>query len=562
MSSTSASRSTSSKVARPSEDELAASASRASDFVRRGIPAAFGVLLAWLYVASAARGLWEDGYFVVRFAYNFWHHGTFAWNVSDGPVYGMTSQTLQLVGALLYAIAPHHLVLALKASLSLALLGSLLVIGRTGRRLTGSSDGLLPAFVCLSASLVLETTYTGLETAYALLAVAVAIHVILAFERGAVRAWMVVAAVLAVYFTRPDAVVIPFVLIAPAAWREPRKYAKVALGTGLGLGALLLSFYVYYGTAVPLPFYLKTHGYNEQSAYHVSLFAREKAKNVISFLYLSAPFLFMALHERRREAVSLVVAAIAFAAYHYAFTIETMGQSSRFYLPALAPLLVAAAISYPTFRARRRMFHALVFSVAYLALYAYLKGWDDRLKIDAMLGTQLHCAFLFAVPMMLLAPASVANDGALIAVVTFVCGALANPVDAWAFRDDEAILLAQIAPRRVFRGLAELRERIPVRALFHTDMGAPGVLFPEARVVDLDGLLNEDITLRHARFEDLCRADRPEAIFVPNHTYPELRDEVLKSECLRGYRAVDAREDSPLRVREDWVKAYVGEREP
>jgi hypothetical protein len=51
-----------------------------------------------------------------------------------------------------------------------------------------------------------------------------------------------------------------------------------------------------------------------------------------------------------------------------------------------------------------------------------------------------------------------------------------------------------------------------VRALFHTDMGAPGMLFTDARVGDLDGLLNEAITLRGARFEDLCA----HVVWAPN----------------------------------------------
>ena len=58
--------------------------------------ATFAGLLLWVYIAKLPAGLWEDGYFVKRFAYNFWHHGSFSWNVSDGPLYGMTSQTLQM----------------------------------------------------------------------------------------------------------------------------------------------------------------------------------------------------------------------------------------------------------------------------------------------------------------------------------------------------------------------------------------------------------------------------------------------------------------------------------
>jgi hypothetical protein len=75
-------------------------------------------------------------------------------------------------------------------------------------------------------------------------------------------------------------------------------------------------------------------------------------------------------------------------------------------------------------------------------------------------------------------------------------------------------------------------------------------------VVDLDGLLNEDITLRGARFEELCQADRPDAIYVPNEGYQQLRQEVLSSVCLRGYRAVAGGKKGQLRVREELAARY------
>src|SRR5687767_693584 len=50
----------------------------------------FATLLSIVFLSTLSRGLWEDGYFLIRFARNFWRHGTLSWNVADGPVYGMT----------------------------------------------------------------------------------------------------------------------------------------------------------------------------------------------------------------------------------------------------------------------------------------------------------------------------------------------------------------------------------------------------------------------------------------------------------------------------------------
>src|SRR5688572_342289 len=86
---------------------------------------AFAAVLAIVYLSKLSQGLWEDGYFVIRFARNFWRHGAFSWNVADGPVYGMTSQTLQVLGAALHAVTPKHLVLGLKAACCAALFAAL-----------------------------------------------------------------------------------------------------------------------------------------------------------------------------------------------------------------------------------------------------------------------------------------------------------------------------------------------------------------------------------------------------------------------------------------------------
>ena len=91
----------------------------------RGSGWAFAVCLALIlaltYCSRLGLGLWEDGYFVKRFAYNYWHHGTFSWNVVDGPVYGMTSQTLQWLGTVLYVLAPDYVVSSIKAACCAAL---------------------------------------------------------------------------------------------------------------------------------------------------------------------------------------------------------------------------------------------------------------------------------------------------------------------------------------------------------------------------------------------------------------------------------------------------------
>jgi hypothetical protein len=551
--------------------------------VRRGqairvlLGGSFAGLVISVFFSTLRRGLWEDGYFVQRFATQFWRHGTFAWNPSDGPVYGMTSQTLQLIGTLLYAIDPRHLVTSLRATLCGALLASLFVIERSARRHTDSPLTIVPAVIGLSLPLVLELATTGLETVVAIAVVGLAIGRVLELDSGTAQPGAAAIAGVLVYWTRPDAVLIVIVLLAAlsgsaflsadqlsgarAAWSsEPvrRGLRAVWLLAG-GLALSLVAFRLYYGTALPLPFYIKTQGISVQSASHLAVFANEKTKNALQAVVFGLPFVFVALHERTRVNLSLLASGFALAAYHYVATIETMGHLSRFYVPALVPVWLAAMRAYPVFLQRRRLAWVFVGIAFYVAMFAWLARLDARHRIDLVLDPSWFYPYVAACGVMLAWPVERAWIGAAaIAVSLCAAAAIAYPPRRPKLEDDLTILLRQIAPRRTFRGLGRLYERVPgAHAIFHTDMGAPGVLFPDARVVDLDGLLSKAITLDGARFETLCQADEPEAIFVPNETYPELRREVLESSCLRGYRAVDDDPTSPLRIREDLREQYL-----
>lgn len=532
---------------------------RAAKIFAAGIVLSYAGLLAALYVSNLQRGLWEDGYFTARFAHNFWHHRGFAWNASDGPVYGMTSQTLQLLGAALYAVDARHVVILLKAALCGSALASLLAIGRLLQRQDTFPLGLIPAAVGLSAPLLLELLASGLETAIALYALVIAIGATLEFTQGRTGPVLVALTHLLVYWTRPDAIVIPLALLVLLGWDKPRVLTALALvGGGLAISGGV--FYLYYGTALPLPFYIKTHGFSVQTQARLANFAPEKTKNALQAAFFTLPFVYVAAHHRTRRPLALLAAGFSLAGYHYFATVETMGHHSRFYLPALVPIWIAAALAYPAYLRKRRITVTYALSLGYVLVFYWLAKVDAARRIDIMLDPARYYPYLAGCAVMLFAPNALPWVPALLLAVVFAVAAIRDyPLGSPRLEDDETILLRQIAPRRVFRGLARLRERVPVRALFHTDMGAPGLLFPDARVVDLDGLLNEAITLHGARFETLCRDDRPEAIFVPNEDYAELRRQVLESECFRNYRPVDDNPSSQLRVREDMRERYLSD---
>src|SRR5688500_2966656 len=119
--------------------------SRLESMAHSGLLAGYGAMLVLVFLGTTQQGLWEDGYFVKRFAHNFWRHGSFSWNPSDGPIYGMTSQLLQLLGTFVYAIAPLHNVLLLKACLYGAAMATLLTIRRALRTQGLAQGAIVPA---------------------------------------------------------------------------------------------------------------------------------------------------------------------------------------------------------------------------------------------------------------------------------------------------------------------------------------------------------------------------------------------------------------------------------
>jgi hypothetical protein len=95
--------------------------------------------------------------------------------------------------------------------------------------------------------------------------------------------------------------------------------------------------------------------------------------------------------------------------------------------------------------------------------------------------------------------------------------------------------------------------------LMHSELGIPGVLFPESRVLDYTGLANPAVVHRTFDFERVCSIDKPEFIFRPNPTHQRLNRELDSSECLaRNYTRAPLRRRSscPLYIRKDLVAQY------
>ena len=63
--------------------------------------------LLWVGVRGGLEP-YDDALFFLRTADHALQHGTFAWNLEDGPVHGNTSQLYQVVMTAIVALAPEH----------------------------------------------------------------------------------------------------------------------------------------------------------------------------------------------------------------------------------------------------------------------------------------------------------------------------------------------------------------------------------------------------------------------------------------------------------------------
>ena len=68
--------------------------------------------------------------------------------------------------------------------------------------------------------------------------------------------------------------------------------------------------------------------------------------------------------------------------------------------------------------------------------------------------------------------------------------------------------------------------------VMHSELGVPGVLFPESKVIDYTGLANPSIVDRSFDFESLCRSERPDFVFRPHRTHRKPNEELSASPCL------------------------------
>ena len=513
---------------------------------------------------------WDDSYFFKRIGLNILQHGAAAWNVADGPVYGNTSQSFQLVALVPLLIDADHYIAIIKLLSALSLVGLFALYARAARTLTAGgspadqAQALGVAVLAASAPYVLLLIHSGMESCLSFVVIALNL---LAIHRGAAtrrEAALVVASTLLVYLTRPDAVAISLVSMALYhGLRDRRVPWRILLLCGLALAAVLGLCQLYFGTPFPLAFYLKSRALTVYTAEFVRLDHVYKVRNLFGLLVMAAPLVYAAAHGRSAWTVAGLASFALFSVYHYFSTIEVMGSYARFYLPGLVPLALAAIEAAPRLRERSRLPVTVLFCALYalgvLYLYRHRLIYDHKNQLISRVAGDLYVGYALAATVLLIGARLRAGLAAALAGVPILIAAvtgLASPAPR--LHSDRDLLDRHIERPTTLRGIRAVEACIPQPLhLYHTEIGVPGVLFPDSTVTDMAGLMDIDIALHGMDFDARCTRDRPEVIFLPHRNYRSLRDQIARGSCIRDYQRVVRDSSSPLYIRKDLLATFL-----
>lgn len=311
---------------------------------------------------------WDDAYMFARYLYHWQHHGVLAWNAAEGPVYGLT----ELLYVLPVFIASRFIsfdtpgLMVQMASVGSGILFLLLLVVLVWRVVRGDATRklavLFVVFVGLASHESLGAHFaSGMGTTFAMAYLTAYLLVVDAFVRRPDRAWMAVVAVWGgfAYFVRPDMLlfttIVPLVLFLFA---KDAHMQRRAFWLGIIMGGVIvlqMAFAaVYFGSALPLPFYAKSTGIYD--AYYENRYAPIPAQDLGRYLQANLFYLVvmgagvLVNVGQWRQRVGLVergymAALIGYIAYYLFFVLQVMHYYERFYYPTLPVIILLVILS-------------------------------------------------------------------------------------------------------------------------------------------------------------------------------------------------------------------------
>lgn len=511
--------------------------------------AALGLVLAATLLLRGTLPPYDDALFFGRFARNFLTSGTFSWQPGGPPLHGNTSQLHQLVVTGLFALVPGWGLWATRLLTALALLAGAALLSRH----LPDSEARLPLWLAWTSPVVLATVPSGMETGLTG-ALGAAFLALVASSRGRTGPVLLGLFVAVLYTARPDTALLALPTLALAPW--PRRRRAVALVVAVAALLLLLGLlHLGYGRAFPLSVQAKALLAGGLDARFLERSAAAKLRHTALFLWIAAPLLALALADLRRTWRLLLPVAI-FESWLLLGALDVMGLLARFHAPALPWLVLAAGQARPEALPRAARLGLLGMLVLSLPLGLGLGALPaDTGWLIGRVPLGVYGASLLAAAALLLRGATGARAGVILGAGLLACplapGSPAGPAP------DGVLVDRARTQARSWAGIDTLRRCLgPGATVAHSELGVPGMLFPEGRVLDLGGLMDTAPLRAGFDVEAWCAEHAPDAVFLPHPNYTRLRAALEESACLRAFTHLEAgRSSSPLYVRTELIAA-------
>jgi hypothetical protein len=466
--------------------------------------------------------IWDDAFMFQRYAYRLLVDHRVAWNPGGEPTYGLTSPLFLLVGVPLRVLSRGNQALAVMLSSSLCAVAFVAAwVWLLYRGVTASPGAKKVALVvtayCLATSTLVDHAASGMETTFVILYATLYLLAATTAAQAATKRRAIVTGLVGglSFSVRPElamyTLLVPFALALLGKQPETKRLGRIALPITAGLIALnLLVNRVYFGTALPLPFYAKSlnlYGETIRKAYRGGT-----TNELIGFLSAFWP-LFVAigidaLRQGRRFfraigpiELALLVSTTILILYHWIFVLPVMAYSSRFYYPALPGLLYLAA------QAIGRIAAAL-----------------PRLEIGAA-ARHLAAAGAMAFLWLTLVPAAfkalkecsrVGFEGRLGRLDVERHAKAEGPLKYWYKLDDVSRLPNDVV-------------------IASTEVGMLGVLVLDKTLIDLAGLHEKSLALAPLSGDRFFEQYKPDWIYMPHPDYAPMIESMRSSKAFAGY---------------------------
>ena len=450
--------------------------------------------------------VWDDAYMFVRYAHNLVTDGALAWDPRGEPTFGLTSPLFLFVVAPVRELVTDEplraaLLSSLVSGVAFFLLLAALVRTALPDRVVARRAVIFLVALTLAGSARMQGAHmaSGMDTMFAMAFVTGWLLLGVQLERAPshATAWAMGLAGGLAFGVRPDLCLytlgVPLTMAVLAKDAGARRRALAIFGLSLAGTVLLMgTAWAYFGTPLPLPFWVKGTKRLYDESVHV-LYGPVRLKMLTAFVRGCWPVLVAivagawVLARRRDRRVSgfeagVLLATVVFVVYYLRFALQIMPMEARFYqpvLPALVWLGCRGLVEAAPLRIARPVLAPLVLLVVSLPS---------------------------TVPAVRLL-ASIARNGARIAPLSI---------------HDSYRSLA-----RDWFGL-EAFSRLPDDLVIATtEVGHVAALNPDKAIVDLSGLNDDGLARGQATVHDLLQRRRPDVIYVPDVFYGRLRADIL-----------------------------------